>query len=188
MIGWPFYARHVSDFWSGNVSSRHSVARPVQRWANDGSGFQGFPWCCSAWKLFSPLRLYRMCPVYWSSFPSRMYPVYWSSFVTYSVERLVLHGANGCHIRWQFTIPMCPSSASLQWYLHSASWEPPVQGWCSTIASRLCRVDVAPLRPLRSNELFRHHTHLHRGVGRTAIINIAIRGVGYHKHCHQGSR
>ena len=63
MIGWSFCARHVSDFWSENVSSRHSVARPVQRWANDGSGFQGFPWCCSAWKLFSPLRLYRMCPV-----------------------------------------------------------------------------------------------------------------------------
>ena len=56
------------------------------------------------------------------------------------------------------------------------------------LESRLCRVDVAPLRPLRSNELFRHHTHLHRGVGKTAIINIAIRGVGYHKHCHQGSR
>ena len=53
---------------------------------------QGFPWCCSTCKLLSLFRLYRMCPVYWSSFPSRMCPVYWSPFAMYSVERFVLHG------------------------------------------------------------------------------------------------
>ena len=131
------------------------------------SGYQGFPWCSSAWGLFGPLRLSGICPDYWSSFPSS---------VTYSVERLVLHWAK-CHIfrdSLAYLCVHCQLPCNVTYIQH--------------LESCLCRVDVAPLRPLRSNELFRHHTHLHRGVGKTAIINIAIRGVGYHKHCHQGSR
>ena len=45
------------------------------------------------------------------------------------------------------------------------------------LESRLCRFDVAPVRFLRSNELFRHHTPSSRS-----------RKDSYHKRRHQGSR
>ena len=146
---------------------RVGMTWPVQRCASDSSGSPGFPWCCFAWSLFGPLRLSEICPGYWSSFPSS---------VTYSVERLVLHWAKRHIFRdsLAYLCVHCQLPCNVAYIQH--------------LESCLCRVEVAPLRPLRSNELFRHHTHLHRGVGKTAIINIAIRGVGYHKHCHQGSR
>ena len=180
MIGWPFYARHVSDFWSGNVSSRHSVARPVQRWANDGSGFQGFPWCCSAWKLFSPLRLYRMCPVYWSPFPSRMCPVYWSSFATYSVEWLVLHGLRIPRIQSNDLSYMEQTNVifrDILPYLCAHRRFPCNNTYIIHLESRLCRFAVASLRFLRSDELFQHHTSSSRS-----------RKDCSHKRRHQGSR
>ena len=42
--GWSL----LRTFWSENMNSRHRVVRPVQRCASDSSGYQGFPWCCSA--------------------------------------------------------------------------------------------------------------------------------------------
>ena len=131
---------------------RVDMTWPVQRCASESSGCQGFPWCCSAW-LFGPLRLSVICPGYWSSFPSS---------VTYSVERLVLHGAK-CHFPWQFTTPMCPSSTSLQCYLYSASWKPFVQGWCSTIAASSIEWVVSTSHtPSSGSRKDSYHKHRHQ--------------------------
>ena len=93
------------------------------------------------------------------SFPFRTRPVYRSPLndvtchvfsrttcSTWSKRIIVLHGANECHIRddspdlWVHRRFPCNTTYIIQ------------------LESRLCRFDVAPVRFLRSNELFRHHT------------------------------
>ena len=136
---------------------------------NDGFGFQGFPWCYSAWKLLNSLRLSRMF-ISSQNVPRLSVSVChvssWTTpFATCSVEWLVLHGANECHIRddspdlWVHRRFPCKTTHIMH------------------LESRLCRFDVAPVRFLRSNELFRHHTPSSRS-----------RKDSYHKRRHQGSR
>ena len=154
MIGWSFYAHHVNG-WDTSVNGWSFYASCQRLWL----WIQGFPWRCPTWKLLSLFRLYRMCPVYWSSFPSRMCPVYWSPSPMYLVERF-------------FPTRSSYANYPVQWFvLHGANT------YVMHSESRLCRFAVASLRFLRSDELFQHHTSSSRS-----------RKDCSHKRRHQGSR
>ena len=100
MIGWSFYAHHVNG-WATSANGWSFYARHVSDFGF--KGFLGVVLLASCSVYFG----YKECvPVVGLHFPSE--------YITYSVERLVLHGASECHVWWQFTISMCPSSASLQ--------------------------------------------------------------------------
>ena len=84
---WQQYLIHQAKFSQSAPPVqpyRKSSSGLSQGSRESNSGYQGSPWCSSAWGLFGSLRLSGICPSCWSSFPSS---------VTYLVERLVLHWA-----------------------------------------------------------------------------------------------
>ena len=126
---------------------------------NDGFGFQGFPWvlfCLKAAQFTSAIQNVHFPPERAPSIGLRLPRIQLNDVTchvfsrttcsTWSKRIIVLHGANECHIRddspdlWVHRRFPCNTTYIIQ------------------LESRLCRFDVAPVRFLRSNELFRHHT------------------------------